>query len=141
MSGIKKKNTQVGLLVMVLIFLGYSTSRVMTYIKYKNYRENAIKIAYTISSYEKHSGGRGSYYTSKILYNNKAYSIGITESMLDSMQNGDIPTVYYNVNNDIALTDWDLLSRKRASIIMVCITSILLVLVYGKYVKSMIFKK
>lgn len=141
MSNIRKKKVQIPSWITILILVGISSYAFMTYVKYTNYRKNAIKITYTISSYEKHSGGRGSYYTSEIFYNNRAYNIDITEGMYDSMQNGNIPTLYYNVNNGVVLTDWDVLKRKRISIIIAIFTSILVVLEYGKYVKSMIFKK
>lgn len=141
MSGIKKKKAQIPVWITILILVGISSYVFMTYVKYKNYRKNAIKITYTISSYEKLGGIRGSYYTSEILYNNRAHNIDITKSMYDSMKNGSIPTLYYNVSNGVVLTDWDVLKRKRLFIIIAIFTSILIVLEYGKYVKSMIFKK
>lgn len=136
MSVNKKKTTQVWLHIMILTFLVFSIYLFLTYLRYSTSKSDSIKIEYTVSVIKENNGGRGSYYTSEIDYNNKAYDISITSSVYDSMLLGFKPVVYYNAHHDIAFTDWDISSRKRGSVVSFSITLIVVMIVYGKRITS-----
>ena len=101
----------IGLVVIILILLFRYTSNEI--------KEENATINYDLVDIDHHRGGRGSYYTIAVTYDEKQYEVGITSKMVREFQNKNTkPELYYNTYFDIVFSDWSITRSSRAAMIL-----------------------
>lgn len=106
---------------------------ILIYTSYQNFHvyDKVIKannsIKYEIINTEKHSGGRGSYFSISVKYLDKEYNLNITSNTYKSILSKKFPALYYVENKDKVISDWQRTVSKRLFILfIICFSSSLI---------------
>lgn len=90
------------------------------FFKYKVFKETLggnLPIEYNFIEKRRHSGGRGDYFTAKIEYNLKVYSISITDDIYKNIDSGVYPKLFYVTTQDEVISEWSSKKYWRLTVI------------------------
>lgn len=101
-----------------VLFLAVVVYQAIIYVNYDNIVENDVPIHYTYVSKAAHTSGRADWYEMRIMYKDKQYSVDITSSTYEAIDENELPSLYYSIQHDAVFSLWE---KKRAlRLIAVC---------------------
>lgn len=103
--------------ILGLLFISISIISFRNYLDFKSSLINNKPLSYLFIEERINTGGRGESYEMDFLYNNNKYSISITSTEYDLIQEGKYPNLYFSKNSNKFFSKWEIKKSFRISIL------------------------